>query len=449
MTGEQLLDEYTRKVEETYRQKTPKSAAAIDDAKKYVPDGDMRISIWFEPYPTVMNRGDGCHLYDLDGNDYLDFSNNWTSMILGNNHPAVVEAICKQAPLGSAMAAPHEQVFEWAKILCERIPSVERVRFCTSGTEGVMFAVRAARAFTGKDKILKMEGNYHGSYDIMEMPVGWRKLPPGIPKSTETDVLVTPFNDKETAEKIIRENKDELAAVIVEGIMGAAGMIPPENDYLQHLKRVASENDVLMIADEVISFRLSTGGAQTIYDVSPDLTALGKTIGGGLPVGAFGGREDVMAVYSPKHKRPAHHAGTFVATSIAVAAAVAGLREMTPETLDRINALGWRMRDRLQGVLDDLKINIQIKGYGSLQQLHFTSEPVFDAQTAFFTQNRHLLRLFHLSLMNKGIFIPNRGFFSISTPMTEAETDKAVAATAETLTELKPLIEEIAPQLIK
>ena len=448
MSREELVKEYSNKIEKNYRQKSSRSAEVIEWASNYVPDGDMRISVWFEPYPTVMTRGDGCQLYVVDGNEFLDFSNNWTSMILGNNHPKVVEAISKQAPLGSAMAAPHESVFEWAKILCERIPSVERVRFCTSGTEALMFAVRAARAFTGKDKILKMEGNYHGSYDIMEMQVGWRKLPPGLPKSVEQDVLVTPFNDKAAAEKIIKENKDDLAAVVVEGIMGAAGMIPPEEDYLKHLKKVAGENDVLLIVDEVISFRLATGGAQQIFDVQPDITALGKTIGGGLPVGAFGGREDVMAVYSPRHKRPAHHAGTFVATPIAVAAGIAGLKEMTADTIERINAMGWSMREKLQAVLDDLKINIQIKGYGSLQQLHFTAEPVYDAQTAFFTQDRDLLRLFHLSLMTKGIFIPNRGFFAISTPMTEAETDKAVEATAEVLSELKPLMEQIAPQLV-
>jgi glutamate-1-semialdehyde 2,1-aminomutase len=395
-----------------------------------------------------MARGDGCHLYDEDGNDYLDFSNNWTSMVLGNNHPKVVEAICNQAPHGSAMAAPLARAYEWAKILCDRIASVEKVRFCTSGTEAVMFAVRAARAYTGKDKILKMEGNYHGSYDIMEMTVGWRKLPPGIPKSVEQDVLVTPFNDKATAEKLIKENKDELAAVIVEGIMGAGGMIPPEDDYLKFLQQVAHDNDVLLIADEVISFRLATGGAQQIYDFQPDLTAMGKTIGGGLPVGAFGGRDEVMAVYSPRHKRPAHHAGTFVASSIAVAAAVAGLKELTPDAIDRINSLGWSLRDKLQGILDDLKIKAQITGYGSLQQVHFTPEKVSTASTAFFTQNRDVLRLFHLSLMNKGIFIPNRGFFAISTPMTEADTDKAAEATAECLAELKPLIQEIAPQLI-
>jgi glutamate-1-semialdehyde 2,1-aminomutase len=448
MTKEEIVNDYSRKIEEVYKKRTPKSAGIINDAAKYVPDGDFRISIWFEPYPAVMARGDGCHLYDEDGNDYLDFSNNWTSMVLGNNHPRVVEAICNQAPRGSAMAAPPARAYEWAKILCDRIPSVEKVRFCTSGTEAVMFAIRAARAFTGKDKILKMEGNYHGSYDIMEMAVGWRKLPPGLPKSVEQDVLVTPFNDKETAEKLIKENKDELAAVIVEGIMGAGGMIPPEDDYIKFLQQIAHDNDVLLIADEVISFRLATGGAQQVYDFQPDLTALGKTIGGGLPVGAFGGRDEVMAVYSPRHKRPAHHAGTFVASSIAVAAAVAGLKELTADAIDGINSLGWSLKEKLQGILGDLKIKAQITGYGSLQQIHFTPEKVSTASTAIFTQNRDVLRLFHLSLMNKGIFIPNRGFFAISTPMIEADIDKAAEATAECLTELKPLIQKIAPQLV-
>ncbi len=448
MSQKELIADYSGKIEETYLSRTTRSKEIIEDAKNFVPDGDMRISIWFEPYPTVMAKGDGCRLYDEDGNSYLDFSNNWTSMILGNNHPSVVEAISKQAPMGSAMAAPPKKAYEWAKMLCDRIPSVERVRFCTSGTEAVMFAIRAARAFTGKDKIMKMEGNYHGSYDPMEITVGWRKLPPGLPKSSELDVLVVPFNDKAAAEKMIRENKDALAAVIVEGVMGAAGMIPPEDDYLKFLEETAHANDVLLILDEVISFRLSTGGAQKIYGVDPDLTALGKAIGGGLPVGAFGGKKEVMAVYSPKHKHPAHHAGTFVATPIAVAASVAGLKEMTAEAIDRINQLGWMLAKDLQGVLNDLKIKAQIKGYGSLQQLHFTSEPISTASTAFFTINRDLLRLFHLSLMNKGIFIPNRGFFSVSTPMGEEEIKQAVNAAAETLEELKPLMVEIAPQLI-
>jgi glutamate-1-semialdehyde 2,1-aminomutase len=415
MTKEEIVNDYSRKIEEVYKKRTPKSAGIINDAAKYVPDGDFRISIWSEPYTAVVARGD---------------------------------AICNQAPRGSAMAAPPARAYEWAQILCDRIPSVEKVRFCTSGTEAVMFAIRAARAFTGKDKILKMEGNYHGSYDIMEMAVGWRKLPPGLPKSVEQDVLVTPFNDKETAEKLIKENKDELAAVIVEGIMGAGGMIPPEDDYIKFLQQIAHDNDVLLIADEVISFRLATGGAQQVYDFQPDLTALGKTIGGGLPVGAFGGRDEVMAVYSPRHKRPAHHAGTFVASSIAVAAAVAGLKELTADAIDGINSLGWSLKEKLQGILGDLKIKAQITGYGSLQQIHFTPEKVSTASTAIFTQNRDVLRLFHLSLMNKGIFIPNRGFFAISTPMIEADIDKAAEATAECLTELKPLIQKIAPQLV-
>ena len=225
-------------------------------------------------------------------------------------------------------------------------------------------------------------------------------------------------------------------------------MIPPEDDYLKFLEETAHANDVLLILDEVISFRLSTGGAQEIYGVKPDLTVLGKAIGGGLPSGAFGGRKEVMAVYSPRHKHPAHHAGTFVATPIAVAASVAGLKELTPEAIERINNLGWSLAEGLQRVLDELKIKAQIKGYGSLQQIHFSPEPISTASTAFFTIDRDILRLFHLSLMNKGIFIPNRGFFAVSTPMGEAEIERAVKMSAESLTELKPLIKEIAPQLI-
>ncbi len=448
MSRKEIISRFSQELEKTYRDRTSKSAAVIRDAARYVPDGDMRISIWMEPYPTVMSRGDGSRLYDVDGNEYLDFSNNWTSMLLGNNHPSVVEAITRQAAQGSAMAAPFDRVYEWAGMLCERIPAMERVRFCTSGTEACMFAIRGARAFTGKDKILKMEGNYHGSYDIMEMQVGWRKLPPGIPKSAEQDVLTTPFNNKENAEKLITENRDELAAVIVEGVMGAAGMIPPEDDYLKFLKEVASANGVLLIVDEVISFRLSTGGAQLLYDVQPDLTALGKTIGGGLPVGAFGGREEVMAVFSPRHKRPAHHAGTFVASPIGVAAGIAALKEMNSGAIERINRMGESLARDLQQVLDDLNIRAQIKGCGSLQQLHFTPEPISTASTAFLTQDRDVLRLFNLSLMNKGVFIGNRGFFALSTVMTEAETARALEAAAEALAELKPMIEQAAPQLI-
>jgi glutamate-1-semialdehyde 2,1-aminomutase len=448
MNRKELVAEYSQQIVETYRKRTPQSGKIIEEAAKYVPDGDFRVSVWFEPYPAVMDRGDGCHLVDIDGNDYLDFSNNWTSMVLGNSHPKVVEAIREQALTGSAMAAPHKSVYEWAKMLCDRIPSVDKVRFCTSGSEAVMFAIRAARAFSGKDKILKMEGSYHGSYDPMEMTVGWRKLPVGLPKSVEEDVFVTPFNDKDKAEKIIKENKDELAAVIVEGILGAAGMIPPEDDYLKHLHKVAKENDVLLIIDEVISFRLATGGVQQVFDVEPDLTVLGKTIGGGLPVGAFGGRQDIMAVYSPRQKRPAHHAGTFVATPIAVAAGIANLKEMTAETLDQINSLGWSLAEKLQKILDELKIKAQIKGYGSLQQIHFTPESVSTASTAYFTLDRDVLRLFHLSMMTKGIFIGSRGFYSITTPMSMVEIEKALEATAECLSELKPLIQEIAPKLI-
>jgi glutamate-1-semialdehyde 2,1-aminomutase len=448
VSREELVAEYAKKVEEVYQRRTLKSREVVEVGKNYTPDGDYRAAIWWRPYPTVMARGDGCKLYDVDGNEYLDYSNCWTVMVLGMNHPKVVEAVSKAAQSGFAMAAPSADAYEWAKILCDRVTSVERVRFCCSGAEAVMFAIRGTRAYTGKDKILKMEGNYHGTYDPMETQVGWRRLPRGISQSAEKDVLVTPFNDKEAAERIIKENKDELAAVIVEGVMGSAGLIPPEDDYLEFLRKVSAENGVLMIVDEVISFRLSTGGAQQIYDVRPDLTVFGKTIGGGLPVGAFGGSEEVMRVFSPNQKAPAHHSGTLLATRVGVAAGIVALKEMTKETLDRINSLGESLRDRLKAVLSELGLKAQITGYGSLQQIHFTPQHVSNAATAFFTADRDVLRLFHLAMLNRGVFIPARGFFSVTVPMTEVEIDKAASATADALAELKPLIEEIAPQLI-
>jgi len=321
------------------------------------------------------------------------------------------------------------------------------VRFCCTGAEAVMFAIRGARAYTGKDKILKMEGCYHGTYDPIEQEVGWQSLPPGLPKSVEKDVLVTPFNDKEAAERIIRENKEELAAVIVEGVMGAAGMIPPEDNYLKFLQQVTTENNVLLILDEVISFRLATGGTQQIYDVKPDLTVLGKSIAGGLPAAAFGGREDVMAVFSPKQKRPVHHGGTFIATPATAAAGIAGLREMTKEALDRINALGESLAEDVRRVLADLKIKAQVAGYGSLHQIHFTPEPVTNAAVSA-NQDMDIKQLFHLAMLIRGMFTQKRVQYNVSMPMTQTEINEAVAATADGLSELKPLIKEVAPQLI-
>jgi glutamate-1-semialdehyde 2,1-aminomutase len=449
MSREKSLAEYGQKVEEAYRRRTPKSRQVVEEwASKYAPSGDYREGSWLEPYPIVMVRGDGCYLYDADGHSYIDFSNNWTAMVLGNNHPKVVEAIRQQIQTGLAMSAPTESVYQWGQMICERVTSVDKVRFCCSGSEAAMFAIRGARAYTGKDKILKMEGNYHGTYDPVEPGVGWQKLPPGLPKSVEKDVLVTRFNDKEAAQRVIEGNRDELAAVIVEGIMGAGGLIAPEEDYLKFLREVTTVNNVLLIIDEVISFRLSTGGAQHIYDVQPDFTVFGKTIGGGLPVGGFGGQEDIMAVFSPKRKEPAHHTGTFVATPVVASAGIASLSEMTKEALDKINALGDLLATELVRVLADLKIKAQVTGYGSLRQIHFTSEPVTHAAVSLMTQDKDILRLFHLGMLNRDIHMPKRGMYSLSIPMTDAEINKVVAATADTISELKPLIREIAPQLM-
>ena len=449
MSREKLLVEYGQKVERAYRRRTSKSAQLIAEfASKYCSDGDYRQVPWYDPYPIVMVGGDGCHLYDVDSHSYLDLSNNWTAGVLGINPPKVLAAIREaQKQYGLAMAAPTESVYQWAQMVCERISSIEKIRFCCTGAEAVMFAIRGARAYTGKDKILKMEGNYHGTYDPVEQEVGWRSLPAGLPRSVEKDVLVTSFNDKEATERIIRENKDELAAVIVEGVMGAAGMIPPQDDYLKFLRKMTTENDVLLIIDEVISSRLATGGAQQIYDVKPDLTVLGKSIAGGLPAAAFGGREDIMAMFSPKQKRPVHHGGTYIATPATAAAGIAGLKEMNKEALDRINNLGDSLAEGIRSILADLKIKAQVAGYGSLHQIHFTPQPVTNAAISA-SQDMDIKQLFHLAMLNRGMFTQKRVQYNVSVPMTRTEINEAIAATADGLSELRPLIKEVAPQLI-
>lgn len=449
MPGEKLLAEYRQRIEGEYRRRTRKSLEIIEKGSKYCPGGDYRSGSWFSPYPVVSSTGKDCWITDVDGNTYLDVNNNYTSMVLGNSNAAVAAAIKAQVDKGPTIAASSENAFEWAQLICERIKSVEQVRFCTSGSEADMHAIRAARAFTGKDKILKMEGNYHGSYDPLETSAGWGKLPWGLPKSVEQDILVTPFNDEAAAEKIVSKYKNELACIIVEPVMGAAGIIPARKEYLHFLQKLCQDNGLLFIVDEVITFRLDVGGAQRPYGLKPDITVLGKNIGGGLPVGAFGGRADIMTIhFAGRRPKPmVHHSGTFVATLVGCAAGIAAVKELTAERIAHINKLGENLASGLRAILGELGIKGQVTGTGSLLQIHFVNHPVTNA-SHLFDQNRDVINLFQLCMLNRNVFMPARGFFAISTPTTQKEIDKALAASRDSLLELKPLIEEIAPEIV-
>ncbi len=278
--------------------------------------GDTRAAAFFSPYPFVIDKGEGCPVVDVDGNVYWDFVNNYTALIHGHAHLRIVEVVSSQLRKGTAFGSPVESQTGLAKALCERVPSLEKLRFCNSGTEATMNAMRLAKAYTGRPKILKMEGGYHGSHDAAEVSLWSQEGPPDAPHSVaETlgivegvveDVVVAPFNNLEATRSIIERHADELAGVIVEPVMGAAGILPPAAGYLDLLREATQSCGAVLIFDEVITLRLAWGGARESYRVAPDLTTLGKVIGGGFPVGAFGGSDELMSPYDPREGKFFH-----------------------------------------------------------------------------------------------------------------------------------------------
>ncbi len=431
--------------EAAYRRLTPASAALYERAEAALPGGDTRQSVFFRPYPLFLDGGQGAHVEDLDGNRFLDCSNCWSAMIHGHAHPAVVEAVTGQVAKGTAFAAANRHAVELADLLKERLPSIEKMRFANSGTEATMLCVRAARAFTGRAKIVKMAGSYHGSHDDFEVSGG--ESPAGIMPTAAEHVLEVEFNDKDDVTRVLAQHGDDVAAVIVEGIMGSAGMLPPDDGYLRHLRDETARRGILLIIDEVISLRLALGGAQELYGVTPDLTAMGKIIGGGFPVGGFGGRADLMEQFSPLRSDYLHHSGTFNANPVSMVAGLATLRQLDADTIGYLGRLGERFADGVRRAAAARGVTVQVTGVGSLRNLHFAARAPRHAAEAH-AADKELLRLLHLKLLTDGVLVAPRGMFALSTPMSESEIDHIVERTGEALEWLRPAIEERAPALI-
>jgi glutamate-1-semialdehyde 2,1-aminomutase len=427
-------------VMEKYRNKTQNSLKLWIKSKQYLPGGNSRTTVFIPPYPIYVDRGAGCHIYDVDGNEYVDFLNNYTSLILGHAHPRILEAVKQQLEKGTAYAAPTELEYRHAKIICERVKSVKKIRYTNSGTEAIMNAIRAARAYTGRDKIVKCEGAYHGGVDESEISqtpalhlAGTKKRPKpvpdsaGIPESVVKGVIVIPYNDPESAEEIIKENKKDIAAVIVEPIMGRF-MIPAKTEFLKTLRDITADYDIPLIFDEVITFRLSPGGGQEVYGVIPDLTVFGKIIGGGFPIGVFGGHEDIMAFFDPSRGKPLiEHSGTFNANPISLSAGIATLEELTSNTYERLNRMGEFIRTRLTRLFNELQLEARVTGLGSLFQIHTTLSEVIDYRSTVMS-NVNMQQLIFYSLLVSGIFLAPRLMGCISTPMTEKEAEKLINA---------------------
>ena len=421
-----------------YRARTPKSAQWNAEAAKSMPGGDTRSTAWFAPYPPFVKEGRGASFTDVDGNRYIELLNNYTSLIHGHAHPKVVAAIQQQVARGSAFAAPHEASMRLSQIIVERMPSVDLVRFANSGTEAVMMAIRVARAYTGRPLIAKAEGGYHGTWDDVtvsvapprdecgpvERPTPYLDSKGLNPKVAET-TLVIPFNDLDNARAILEPVADQLACVIVEPVLGAGGMIPCEPEYLTGLRKLTEEVGALLVLDEVISLRLAPGGAQSIYGVEADVTTMAKIIGGGLPVGAFGGKARIMELCNPSRAGHVPHYGSFNGNPATMAGGVAAMELYTPDEYDRINALGDRLREGVNALGAELGLAVQATGIGSLLNVHLADGPIRSKRDVGRPDPVHS-RLFHLACLNEGLFPAGRGLMAMSTAMDDPTVDEAL-----------------------
>ena len=430
----------------------PKSVSGTlyDRALASLPGGNSRTTVFMKPYPIYAARGEGCRVWDVDGNQYMDCINNFTSLIHGHAHPSLIEAATRQLTLGSAFGLPTESEIDLAELLASRLPSVDQVRFTNSGTEAVMMALKAARAFTGRPKIAKCEGAYHGTYDYAEVsldpaPEAWGRNAPvsvayarGTPDNVLADVVTIPFNDVEAAVSLIREHGRELACVLVDPMPNRAGLAPADKAYLQGLRQITREIGALLIFDEVITFRLGYGGAQGVWDIDPDLTTLGKIMGGGFPVGAVGGHKEFMAVFDPRSGKPAlPHGGTFSANPVTMRAGLAAMELLDEAAFVRLDAIGAAVRSGIDQAFRHAGVPGGTVGLGSLLKVHFTDRPIRDYRSAYPTEREAGRQaVFNRGLLNRGVLAAGYGLMALSTPMTDADIDIIIAAASEALAEV-------------
>lgn len=419
----------------------PKSAALYDRAKAVMPGGNTRTTVYRQPHQVYAARGEGCRIVDVDGNVRIDANGNFTSLIHGYGHRGIMQAAARQLELGTCYGMATESEILLSEMLCERLPSVERLRYTNSGTEAVMNAIKAARAFTERPKIAKCEGAYHGTYDTAETsqdanPSNWgeadepQSVPTakGTPRGVLDDVVVIPFNNVEASERILRASGNSLAGVLVDVMPNRAGLVPASEAFLTMLRRVTRDLGAVLILDEVITFRLGFKGAQGRFGVDPDLTTLGKVIGGGFPVGAIGGKADVMSVFDPSKGAPAlPHGGTFSANPMSMMAGVATLADLQPEEFERLDRLGARFDSQIKDCFAMNGAEAQVTGLGSLRRVHLTSTPLTDYRSTFSAADgAKRVSALARALFDEGVIIGGNGLMAFSTAMVEADIDEIV-----------------------
>lgn len=414
------------------------SAALYQRALKVMPGGCSRNTVLRKPHPLYAERGEGCYVTDIEGVRRIDFANNMASLIHGHAHPAVVSAVTGQLQRGTAFTLATEVEIDYAEYLCSRNPGFEKIRFVNSGTEAVMSCLKAARAYTGRAKIAKVEGAYHGLYDFAEVsqtskPINWGDeekpvsvpVAHGTPASALKEVVVIPFNDAERAIAILDQHADELACVLIDLLPHRVGLVPASQDFVEALHQWTRDNGALLVCDEVITFRSTYGGAQEWYQVRPDLTAMGKMIGGGFPVGALAGRAEVMDVMDPLADIVLFpHSGTFSANPITMTAGLVSMELFDEAAVLKLNALAEYARIQIEDAIHLTEIPACVSGSGSMFRVHMKPEPPVNYRAAFETPEQTArLKVLLDHLFDNGIMMINTCSGTLSTVMTEKEVD--------------------------
>lgn len=441
-----------------YLARTPKSRAYTETASQYMPGGDTRNRSFYKPYPFVTASAKGYINRDLDGNEYVEYLNNFSSLVHGHAFDPIVEAVKAQMQRDPGTGCPDEAQYELAKTICKRSPAIERIRFNNSGTEATLFAMRAARCFTKKEGFIRIDGGYNGSHDFASVNASpdfaaqglpSRKLDPGIPTGVGESIYPVPFNDIDAMETVLKAHSDKIAGIIMEPIPGTGGLIKPLPGYLKAVRELATKYNVLLVFDEVIMYRLNEAGYHAVEDVKPDLICLGKIIGGGLPVGAFGGREDVMKIFDPSRDVPAiGHSGTFSGNPVVMAAGKASLDYLPQKEIDRINALGEKLKAGITEAFEETGIVGRGVGVGSLVGIAFIPREYTNIKHMMMATGPKIkaLNALHIAMLNRGYYYANRGFVTISTPMDDALIERTIDALKDSLMEIKPIALECEQQ---
>lgn len=434
--------------EQTLSPGSARAAAIYERARKVLPGGCSRNAILRKPHPFYAAHASGCTVVDVDGVARLDFANNMTSQIHGHADPRITAAVAAQLGKGTAFAFGTEVEVDYAEHLAGRARSFEKVRFVNSGTEAIMACLKAARAFTGRPMIAKAEGAYHGLYDYAEVsqtasPANWGEpdrptsspVSFGTPQSVLDDVLVIPFNDPERAVALLERHGESIACILIDPMPHRAGVIPATQAFIVALRQWADRNGALLVFDEVITFRSTYGGAQQWYPISPDLTAMGKIIGGGFPVGALAGRADVMSVMDPTAgKLLFPHSGTFSANPVTMTAGLAAMRAFDRAAVDRLNALAVHAHDVIGQVIAIADVPCCLTGEGSMFKLHFRPTPPTTYREAYVDGAQAALVERFLNLMfDDGLILINSCSATLSTPMTRATVDRLAEAVLRAL----------------